>query len=125
MVAQNVKRQDKTEAAIFAHLWDAYFDNLLHICRPKTPLSEMFISMGEFLRRHGGMVVSEILRWNGEARHSRADVKKSRLRKILKNLQFVADTYGLIIPIEDEKRAIAGVTAHLMKSVHKTRENSG
>lgn len=114
----------RAENKHFAHLWDTYFENLLHICRPKTPLSEMFISMGEFLRRHGEMVVSEILHWNGETHRGRPDVKKARLRKMLKNMQFVADTYGLVIPIEDEKRAIAGVTAHLMKSVNRTKENS-
>jgi hypothetical protein len=114
----------RPENRFFAHRWDTYFEDLLHICRPRTPLSEMFISMGEFLRRHGEMVVSEILHWNGEAKHGRADVRKARLRKTLKNLQFVADTYGLIIPIEDEKRAIAGVTAQLMKSAENEAQNS-
>ncbi|MGA9365033.1 MAG: hypothetical protein WBW16_11775 [Bacteroidota bacterium] len=113
----------RPENRFFAHQWDAYFEDLLHICRPRTPLSEMFISMGEFLRRHGEMVVSEILHRNGEARHGRVDVWKSRLRKTLKNLQFVADTYGLIIHIEDEKRAIAGVTAQLMKSAESEAQN--
>jgi hypothetical protein len=113
----------RAENRFFAHQWDAYFEDLLHICRPRTPLTEMFISMGEFLRRHGEMMVSEILHWNGEARHGRADVRRPRLRKILKNLQFVADTYGLIIPIEDEKRAIAGVTAELMKSAESEAQN--
>jgi hypothetical protein len=115
----------RRENRFFARHWDAYFEDLLHICRPRTPLSEMFISMGEFLRRHGDMVVSEILHWNGEARHSRADVRRSRLRKTLRNLQFVADTYGLIIPIEDEKRAIAGVTAQLMRSTGIDARNRG
>ena len=100
----------------FAHQWDAYFEDLLHICRPRTPLSEMFISMGEFLRRHAEMVVSEISYWNGEDRHRRVDVRKSYFRKMLKNMQFIAGTYGLIIPIEGEKRAIAAVTAQLMRS---------
>jgi hypothetical protein len=113
----------RAENRFFAHQWDAYFEDLLHICRPRTPLSEMVISMGEFLRRHGEMVVSEILHWNGEARDSRADVRKSRLRKTLRNLQFVADTYGLVIHIEDEKRAIAGVTAQLMKYADSEVEN--
>lgn len=79
--------------------------------------------MGEFLRRHSEMVVSEILHRNGEARHGRVGVWKSLLRKTLKNLQFVADTYGLIIHIEDEKRAIAGVTAQLMKSAESEAQN--
>jgi hypothetical protein len=113
----------RPENRFFAHQWDTYFEDLLHICRPRTPLSEMFISMGEFLRRHSEMVVSEILHRNGEAHHSRVGVWKSRLRKTLKNLQFVADTYGLIIHTEDEKRAIAGVTAQLMKSAEGEAQN--
>ena len=36
-----------------------------------------------------------------------------RAFKILKNLHFVADTYGLVIHDEDEKRAIAGFTSLL------------
>lgn len=106
----------RPENKLFARQWDTYFERLLHICRPKTPLSEMFISMGEFLRRHAQMVVGEIARCNGE-------VKKSYLHKTLRNMQFVADTYGLIIPIEDEKRAIAAVTAHLMRSMEEKRGN--
>lgn len=115
----------RPENNLFAHQWDAYFENLLHICRPKTPLSEMFISMGEFLRRHADMVVSEILHWNGEERNAarRSEVKKSRLHKRLKNMQFVADTYGLVIPIEDEKKAIAAVTAHLMRAAAERIQN--
>jgi hypothetical protein len=113
----------RPENRFFAHQWDVYFEDLLHICRPKTPLREMSISMGEFLRRHGEMMLSEILHWNGEAGHDRADAMRSRLRKALKNLQFVADTYGLIIPLEDEKRAIAAVTAGLMKSAEDKAQN--
>jgi hypothetical protein len=116
----------RPENRFFARQWDEYFENLLRICRPKTPLSEMFISVGEFLRRHGDMVVSEILHWNGEGPSGLISpmAMKSYLRKTLKNLQFVADTYDLIIPSEDEKRAIAAVTAHLMKAVGEKTQNS-
>jgi len=106
----------RPENKAFARQWDTYFEKLLHICRPKTPLSEMFISMGEFIRRHAEMLVTEIAHCNGE-------VKKSHLYKTLRNMQFVADTYGLVIPTEDEKRAIAGVTAHLMKAADEGAQN--
>ena len=33
--------------------------------------------------------------------------------KILQNMHFVADTYGLVIHEEDEKRTISGITAIL------------
>jgi hypothetical protein len=32
---------------------------------------------------------------------------------VLENLHFVADTYGLVIHEEDEKRALAGITSLL------------
>ncbi|MEK6570948.1 MAG: hypothetical protein AABZ61_06230, partial [Bacteroidota bacterium] len=54
--------------------------------------------------------------WNGEDRHRRVDVRKSYLRKLLMNMQIIAGMYGLIIRIECEKRAIAAVTAQLMRS---------
>ncbi len=106
----------RPENELFARRWDMYFERLLHICRPKTPLSEMFISMGEFLRRHADMVVSEIALCNGT-------VKKPHLHKTLRNMQFIADTYDLVIPIEDEKRAIAAVTAHLTRPAADGMEN--
>ncbi|MBP1655101.1 MAG: hypothetical protein H6Q28_1657, partial [Bacteroidetes bacterium] len=40
-------------------------------------------------------------------------VKERRIRKILRNLRFVGDTYDLVVRAEDEKRAIAALTATL------------
>jgi hypothetical protein len=89
-----------------AQHWDEYLEDLLHICKPKTPLSENVISLRLFLRRHGGMIVAQISYW-----HGRVDVKA--IRKVLLGMRFVADTHGLIIHRDDEKRAIAGITALL------------
>jgi hypothetical protein len=90
----------------FARQWDKYVEDLLAICRPRTPLSSHVISLGEFLRRHGEMVLDQVAFWHGwiERRHA---------AKVLANLHFVADTYGLVIHEEDEKRAIAGITSLL------------
>jgi hypothetical protein len=89
-----------------AKQWDKYVEDLLAICRPRTPLSSNVLSLGEFLRRHGDMMVDQVAYWHGW-------IEKPRARKVLNNLRFVADTYGLVIPEEDEKRAIAGLTALL------------
>jgi hypothetical protein len=62
--------------------------------------------MGELLRRHGAMLREQISFWHGT-------VKRERVGKLLKNLQFVADTYDLVVRVEDEKRAIAAITANL------------
>jgi hypothetical protein len=62
--------------------------------------------MGELLRRHGAMIRGQIAYWHG-------NVKPAHMSRILRNLQLVADTYDLVIRKDDEKRAIAAITANL------------
>ena len=62
--------------------------------------------MGELLRRHGTMISKQIVFWHG-------DVRKDQVDRMLKNIKFVADTYDLVVRTEDEKRAIAAITANL------------
>ena len=87
----------------FARLWDVYVDDLLAICRPRTPQSERVISMGEFLRRHGSMIVDQLDYWHG-------DLDPKPAERILEHMKIVADTYRLVIHEEDEKRAIASLS---------------
>lgn len=101
--AKFLRRAENRE---FAREWDKYVEDLLAICKPRTPLSSNVLSLGEFLRRHGEMMVEEVAFWHGW-------IERHRAEKILKNLHFVADTYGLVIHEENEKRAIAGITALL------------
>ncbi len=101
--ARYLRRQENRE---LAKQWDKYVEDLLAVCRPRTALSSNVLSLGEFLRRHGDMMVDQVAFWHGW-------IEKRRARKVLRNLRFVADTYGLVIPEEGEKRAIAGLTALL------------
>ena len=87
-------------------LWDEYAADLLHVCNVRTPLSEHVMSMGEFLRRHEGLLVGEVTYWHGL-------VEPRKVVRILRNMHFVADTLGMVIHIEAEKRAIAGIAAIL------------
>jgi hypothetical protein len=89
-----------------AERWDDYLGDLLAICRPRTSRISKAISLGEFIRRHGAMMLESIDYWHGS-------VEVRSVRNILNNLHFVADTYGLIIHEDDEKRAIASITALL------------
>ncbi len=86
--------------------WDEYLQDLLEVCKPRTPLSENVISLGEFLRRHEGTIVDQVAFWHGKT-------ARRALVKVLENMRFVADTYGLVIHHDDEKRSIAGLTAIL------------
>jgi hypothetical protein len=90
----------------FARQWDKYVEDLLAICRPRTPLSSNVLSLGEFLRRYGEMVLDQVAFWHGW-------IERPRAARILSYLHFVADTYGLVIHEEDEKRALVGLTALL------------
>lgn len=96
----------RPENRVLGQFWDHYLVDLMTIARPRTSLSRRVLSMGEFFRRHERMILSQVDYWHGA-------IERRRAMKILRNLHFVADTYGLVIPNEDEKRAIAGITAIL------------
>lgn len=96
----------RPENNAFAQSWDEYFNDLSQICIPRTPRAEKVISMGELLRRHGAMLREQIAFWHGT-------VSRERVGKVLRNMQFVADTYDFVVRVEDEKRAIAAITVNL------------
>jgi hypothetical protein len=91
---------------VFATYWDEYFNDLCAICTPRTPRSAKVFPLGELLRRHGTMIRTQVVYWHG-------GVSRPQLLRITKNLKFVADTYDLVVREEDEKRAIAAITAAL------------
>ena len=90
----------------FARLWNEYLGDLLNLCRPRTMQRSQVISLGEFLRRHEAMIVDQIDLWHGW-------IDRGQARRVLRRLHFVADTYGLVLSAQDEKRGIAGITAIL------------
>lgn len=89
-----------------AHLWDVYVEDLLAICQPRTSRSERVLSLGEFFRRHESMILEELAYWHGE-------VEPRAAKHVLEHFHVVADTYGLVIHQNDEKRAIAAIAVLL------------
>lgn len=96
------RRENRT----LARLWDQYVVDLMTIAKPRTSLSRRVITLGEFLRRHEQMILDQVDYWHGA-------INRRSAFKILQNMHLVADTYGLVVHNEDEKRAIAGITAIL------------
>ncbi len=95
--------------AMFVKHFDEYVSDLLNIAKP-TPSrdgSAAVISMAEFLRRHRKMLLDTVRYWHGQT-------TDAKLRRVLDNMRFVAETYGLVIRQEDEKRTIASFAALLM-----------
>lgn len=87
--------------------WDTYFNDLISICRPRYPNSKSVISFNEFLRRNEKMLVEQIAYWHGNPTHS-------ELEKLLKDLQFMAEVYDLVIHTEDQKKALVDLSSILM-----------
>ena len=55
--------------------------------------------MGEFLRRHQELIVTRVVYWHG-------DVNRDEVAKVLRDLRFVSETYGLVIPASMSRRAL-------------------
>jgi hypothetical protein len=103
---QRARYLRQPQSRSFATHWDEYFNDLITICTPRSPRQSKVFPLGELFRRHGVMISDQIAYWHGS-------VKRTHLQRILRNLKFVADTYDLVVRAEDEKRAIAAVTANL------------
>lgn len=85
-----------------AKKWDSYFNDMISICRPVNPNAQNFITFPEFLRRYEKMLVRQTANWHG-------DPTLSELKKILHNMEFVAEVYNLVVYEEDIKRALIDV----------------
>ncbi len=96
----------RPENRALARSWEQYVADLLEICKPRTSLSREVLSLGEFFRRHEEMLLDQVTYWHGS-------ITRRNAGRILRHMHVVADTYGLVIHKEDEKRAIAGITAIL------------
>ena len=56
--------------------------------------------MGEFLRRHAELLMTRVVYWHG-------DVNRDEVSRVLRDLRFVSETYGLVIPASMSRRALA------------------
>ena len=96
---------DKNED--LAKKWDQYTNDLINICKPRTKLSYNFITFSEFLRRNEENLIKRVANWHGEPTYS-------ELKKILSNMKFIAEVYGLVVHENDEKRAVIDLASILM-----------
>ena len=83
--------------------WNEYLEDLLAICRPPSTRVVSPLSMGEFLRRHQELLVSRLVFWHGA-------VGREEVLRVLRDLRFVSETYGLVIPASASRRAVADLS---------------
>jgi hypothetical protein len=95
-----VKFLRRPENRRLAHHWNEYLEDLLEICRPPTHRIAQPLSMGEFLRRHQELLLTRVVYWHG-------DVSREECARVLRDLRFVSETYGLVIPASMSRRATA------------------
>jgi len=109
--AQFLRRPENFDLA--AH-WDAYLEDLLEICRPRTSRIHRVLSMAQFLRRNQELLVSRLLYWHG-------DVSRDVVTRLLRNFRFVAETYALCIPVQNERLAMTDLSMLLAMWVSSKR----
>ena len=87
--------------------WDVYVNDLFSITKPRTTLTTNCISFTEFLRRNQHNLVYQVADWHGMPTYA-------EIENILDNMRFVAEIYDLIIPADEEKKALIDITSLLM-----------
>lgn len=90
-----------------AEKWDDYFNDVSSIGKPRTKLTTNYITFAEFLRRNEKNLTNRVANWHGMPTYP-------EMKKILQNMKFVADVYDIIIPTDDEKRALIDLASILM-----------
>ncbi len=103
---ERAQRLRQPENHGLAQLWDVYVEDLIAICGSQDSRGGRSLALGEFLRRHGEMLLKELNTWHGE-------VDADSAAQVLERMRFVADTYGLVIRQSDEKRTLAAVSTIL------------
>jgi hypothetical protein len=96
---RRVQHLRRAENRALAHHWDEYLADLLEICRPASARIPRALSMAELLRRHRELLLGRIVYWHGE-------VRQDDVQRVLRDLRFVSETYGLVVPASMERRAV-------------------
>ncbi|RMD48256.1 MAG: hypothetical protein D6830_07180 [Ignavibacteria bacterium] len=89
-----------------AKKWDAYFNDLIAICKPRNKKMINYITFNDFLRRNENTIIRKVADWHGEPTYA-------ELKKITQNMKFVANVYDLVIPLDEEKKALIDITTLL------------
>ena len=100
---ERVKFLRRPENRRLARHWNEYLEDLLEICKPPNVRITEPLSMGEFLRRHAEILMTRVVYWHG-------DVNRDEVARVLRDLRFVSETYGLVIPASMSRRALADLS---------------
>lgn len=102
--AMNLRKEKNID---LAKNWDQYFNDLIEICRIKTPQSVNHLSLDEFFRRFSNMIIDQVSYWHGFP-------TRSELKQLLSRFKLVAKIYNLVLPVENIPDAISAFSSILM-----------
>src|SRR5678815_200929 len=97
---ERVKFLRRPENRRLARHWNEYLEDLLEICKPPSVRIAQPLSMGEFLRRHAELLMTRVV-------YLPRDVNRDEVGRVLRDMRFVSETYGLVIPASMSRRALA------------------
>lgn len=89
--------------------WDQYFNDLISICKTRVKYKNRaeFLTFSQFRKKNGKLLIRQVADWHGEPSYKELEI-------VLQNLNFIANVYDLIIPLNLEKKAIIDLTSILM-----------
>jgi hypothetical protein len=89
-----------------AQLWDSYVEDLITLCGPPAAGADGAVPLGQLLARNSPLFLDQLQTWH-------RGVERQAAEDVINRMRFVADTYGLTVPLDDERRVIAAVSTML------------
>ncbi|HSG82734.1 MAG TPA: hypothetical protein VLC48_10810 [Gemmatimonadota bacterium] len=89
-----------------AQLWDTYVEDLITLCGPPVRGGDGSAPLGQLLDQYSLLILDQLQTWHGK-------VERQAAENVIDRMRFVADTYGLTVPVDDEQRIISAVSMML------------
>ncbi len=87
--------------------WEEYFNDLTIFTTPLNDKISEFIDFSNFVKKYENVLIKKTAFWHGS-------VPADELKKILNNLEFVAEIYNLVILPKNEIKVLLDVSSLLM-----------
>ncbi|MFH0736845.1 MAG: hypothetical protein V1773_19215 [bacterium] len=87
--------------------WEEYFSDITIFSVPLNDFVSEYLTFSSFLKKYEKLIINKIAFWHGS-------VPEHELKKIINNMEFVAEIYNLVILNKNENKAIIDLTSLLM-----------
>ncbi|HPN38193.1 MAG TPA: cysteine peptidase family C39 domain-containing protein [Melioribacteraceae bacterium] len=87
--------------------WEDYYNDLSIFTTPLTDETIDFITFQNFLKKHAKYIIDKVIFWHG-------NISISELKKIVNNMEFVAEIYNFVVLKKNENKAVTDLALLLM-----------